>query len=202
LAEEGFVTHCADVEGREFIDIVTVNGEPRERCSVVQLTTEQARITGAVGWYYRDVVSDPEYLNSVCGITRQTIGFTRRGLPVAGTIVRFECTQTVASFAFGSACLAEDTSVRPCFHGMTCNPASDVCDARRLEDMPPIQCDVIDRICAISCATDADCTAANLDGYLCDVRTNAEAASAEALAGLTEAQRRSIRGVCVNPNCE
>lgn len=200
-AADGFVTHCADVEGRTLIDIVTVNGMSRERCSAAQLTAEEARVVGAAGWWYVDAVSDPEYIRSTCGFAPQTIGFTQRGRPVAGTVVRFECTQRVTGFGFGQACLSVSTPDIGCAAGMVCDPDEDVCNARPVFGAP-LECDVIDRICAVTCTTDADCTAGNLDGYVCDLRTNGEVASEEVNAGLTEAQREAVRGVCVNPNCE
>lgn len=201
LTDEGIVTHCADVEGRTLIDIVTVNGEPRERCRVVQLTAEEARVVGAAGWWYRDVVSDPDYIRSTCGYSPQTIGFTPRGRPVAGTLVQLECTQRVTGFGFGQACLLGSTPDIGCAAGMVCDPDEDVCNARPVFDAP-LECDLIDRVCAITCTTDADCTAGNLDGYVCDLRTNEEVASEEVNASLTPEQRSRVRGVCVNPNCE
>lgn len=200
MADESFVTHCEDIEARALIDTVTINGIARERCSVRQLTAEEARVVGASGWFYRDVISDRN-IRSSCALTPQTFGYTPRGVPVAGSIVHFECTQRVTGFGFGQACLSGSTPDIGCAAGMVCDPDEDVCNARPVFDAP-LECDVIDRVCAITCTTDADCTAGNLDGYVCDLRTNEEVASEEVNASLSAEQRARVRGVCVNPNCE
>jgi len=47
---------------------------------------------------------------------------------------------------------------------------------------------------------DSACATAGLLGYVCDTRTNGEAAG-EGIADVPEAIRGNIRGMCVNPTC-
>ena len=85
---------------------------------------------------------------------------------------------------------------------MTCNPARDACNTRRAPDAPPLQCDRIENLCAVRCASNADCDAASLDGHICDLRPYEEAATGTTYDALTPEQRAEVRGVCVNPSCE
>jgi hypothetical protein len=195
--EENRVTHCADVPGRTFLRRVTLWGAEREQCRVTQLSETTP---GAAGWVYEDDLSEP-VVATWCARTPQLIRFTPRGRPPTGAIVRLECTYALRSEVSGSRCLDERTAPR-CARGMICDAAHDACNTRRARDAPPLQCDRIENLCAVRCASDADCEAASLEGHVCDLRPYEEAATGAAYEALTPEQRAEVRGVCVNPSCE
>jgi hypothetical protein len=197
----GFVTRCDEVPGRTFLSRVTVNGQAHERCRVAQLTREQAEEIGIAGWVFEDDPNTSPRLQSICPQAPQSLRFTLRGIPANGSIVRIEYALPARSRFVGLNC-TEVSAGAPCAVGMNCNPQRDQCNERRLPESPPLQCDAIERLCAVTCASDADCDAALLDGHVCDLRTYEEAATGDAYEGLTDAQRSEVRGVCVNPSCE
>ena len=196
----GFVTRCDEVPGRTFLSRVTVHGQARERCRVAQLTYEQAEEVGIAGWVFEDDPTTSPRLQSNCPQAPQSLRFTWRGIPANGSTVRIEYAIPARSRFVGMNCT--ERSGATCSHGMNCDPLQDACNTHRSAYSPPLQCDAIERLCAVTCASDADCDAALLDGHVCDLRTYEEAATGDAYEGLTEAQRSAVRGVCVNPNCE
>jgi hypothetical protein len=58
----------------------------------------------------------------------------------------------------------------------------------------------VDRLCAVPCENDSDCTTAGLLGYVCDRRLNSVAAG-EGIDDVPESLRGEQRDFCVNPTC-
>jgi hypothetical protein len=203
--QPGVVSDCTMLPGREFAEMVMNEGEgPRQLCRVNQVA--RANIAGEAGWYYDDFSPD---LPDTCGATPQRIAFTGMAPPATGSEVRLECLQTIALGNGGSDVICDSDNgpepSRQCRIGMFCDLAAapDTCSTGY--SLPNnqganLRCDPVERLCAVPCSDDSVCTNAGLLGYVCDTRTNAEAAG-DGVNDVPEALRGLPRGMCVNPTC-
>ncbi len=201
--QPGVVSSCTDLAGRTFREIVMNEGEgPRELCIVNQVA--RADIAAQAGWYYDDF--DPS-LADTCGATPQRIAFTGMAPPATGSEVRLECLQTIALGNGGIDVICDSNNMAgstACRIGMFCDLGADLCGTGT--SLPggggaTLQCDPVERLCSVPCGTDADCTTGGLLGYVCDTRTNMEAAGDPGFMDIPEALRGATRGMCVNPTC-
>ncbi|GAB4207564.1 MAG: hypothetical protein OHK0013_25320 [Sandaracinaceae bacterium] len=207
--QPGVISDCTALPGREFVEMVRNEGEgPRQLCRVSQVA--RANIGSQAGWYYDDFSPD---LSTTCGSTPQRIAFTSMAPPATGSEVRLECLQTIAIGNGGSDLICNATGEQPndttpsrqCRIGMFCDLAAapDTCStgwSLPNNQGANLRCDPVDRLCAVPCTDDSVCANAGLLGYVCDLRTNAEAAG-DGVNDVPEALRGQPRGMCVNPTC-
>lgn len=173
---------------------VNVSGEPvldgdRPVCVIPQIVPAN-RSPGAAppdgtGWYYDDFT---EALAMTCSGSDPRIAFAGRE-PPTGATVRLECFVPVrgggdAEVELGTFCdpAAPDGEVNPCFEG-------------RSSGGTPLSCDPVERVCGVGCRSHADCTAAGLQGFVCDERP---------LSAIDETEfsgRSEPHLFCVNPTC-
>jgi hypothetical protein len=198
----GATTDCMELEGRSFDSLVTEDdGTTRQLCRVTQVGPEAALSNAAAGWYYDD--ASDEVARS-CGETGQRIAFTDVAPPATGSEVRLECLQVIALGVEASTEVSCDDESGPCRLGMFCSLEADRCGTGT--SLPngagaTLSCDPVERLCVVPCSTDASCAEAGLLGYVCDVRTNAEAAGASAAMSIAPELLGDVRGVCINPTC-
>lgn len=205
LPNTGSVTRCDQLGGRTFVEQVAGQdgASARELCRVTQVDRERGMSNLEAGWYYDDQSEDR---SDACGADGQRIAFTDVAPPVTGATVSLECLQT---FAFGrtsddTACDGDNSETAPCEMGMFCETGeADRCPTGTSlpQGGPHLVCDAVARECAVPCSADSECTVAGLTGFICDRRTNADAAGSEAAADIPEGLRALARGVCVNPTC-
>ncbi len=204
----GVISNCdnAALPGRTFQETVVDDmGVPRQLCRVEQV--ERSQIMAAPGWYYDDFSAD---LGDTCGATPQRIAFTGMAPPATGSEVRLECLQTIALGNGGVdvSCDGDEPMATGCTIGQFCeDPMSNSCATGRARPNDPpsetnaaLTCDPVERLCGVPCASDADCTEGGLLGFVCDQRTNADAAG-EGVEDVPESLRGMQRNVCVNPTC-
>ncbi|MCS6857241.1 MAG: hypothetical protein NZM37_05980 [Sandaracinaceae bacterium] len=184
---------CRSLAGRTFLRVE----EGREVCRVQQVTREQGMNNSAPGWFYDNFTAE---VRNRCGLNSQRIAFTTVAPPTPGANVRLECLQSLRPGVTGG-----DELLRQCDGGSGCkvgqfcgNPGGD-CGTSSHNDKP-LKCDAVDRICAVKCENDADCESAGLIGFICDGRTNGEAAGAGGMQ-IDMMLRSAPRKVCVNPTC-
>ena len=192
------VTECARLGGRTLVERVELDGVMRERCRVTQLDRATGLAGSTPGWFYDDASAERA---ASCGDDGQRIAFTEIARPALGSIVQLECLQTIgAAQTSGETSCEEDTG--RCSLGMFCSPENDRCDTGT--SLPgggiTLACDDVERLCAAPCNTDADCRMGGLAGYVCDRRTNGEAAGIAA-SELEPDVAAAVRGMCVNPTC-
>ena len=199
----GVISDCTALPGRTFQEtVVDELGTPRQLCQVEQVA--RADIMAMPGWYYDDFATD---LADTCGATPQRIAFTGMAPPATGSEVRLECLQTIA-LGSGSgtdvSCDDDNNVSNQCQIGMFCeDPTNHLCGTGT--SLPggggaTLGCDPVERLCAVPCTSDADCTTAGLLGYVCDTRLNSVAAG-EGIDDVPPALRDSQRNFCVNPTC-
>jgi hypothetical protein len=199
-AGTGLVTECASLPGRELVGLVTEYGRTRERCRVVQISREDAA-TG-VGWYYDDAALTPE-ITEDCGSTPQRIRYAGFDdlLPYANP--SFECT-SVPRYEIGTDSVCDGDEEGGCVVGQRCALGADGSDPCATGRTPvwvgTLACDVVERSCEVRCTRDDECASAGFYDYVCDRRSNAEAAGAYA-GEVPAALRDTTRAVCVNPSC-
>lgn len=197
----GVISDCTSLPGREFAETVLDDSMvARQLCRVEQV--RRADISGMPGWYYDDFSPD---LADTCGASPQRIAFTGMVPPATGSEVRLECLQTIAlgNSSTDVSCDMDNGASNPCRIGMFCeDPLSHMCGTGT--SLPSggatLGCDPVERLCGVPCADDAACTTAGLLGYVCDTRTNGEAAG-EGIDDVPESLRGQVRGFCVNPTC-
>jgi hypothetical protein len=160
---------CDEIPGRVSDGIDGDTG--RERCRVVQRIVRDVDDSGDVsaeeapepGWYYDTFTEDV----ALCPGGPQRISFTPGAPPTNGADVRLECTQhagsgaDVAFLEVGTPCVPETAGV--------CTATGELVDGRSCRR--PLACDPVTREYATPCASDADCTAADLAGFRCDGAT-------------------------------
>ncbi len=200
------VTACALLPGRELVEVVTEPGSaPRELCRVAQLDRTQGVSNAAPGWFYDDASADRV---ASCGTDGQRISFTDLAPPATGSEVRLECLQTIALGRRSTDVACDDDNApgaAACEIGMFCTTGTeDRCGTG--SSLPggaglALACDPVERLCAAPCESDADCRSGGLLGFVCDLRSNAEAAGPDGLDDLAEPLRALPRGMCVNPTC-
>jgi hypothetical protein len=203
--QPGVISDCTMLAGREFAETVMNEGEgPRQLCRVNQVA--RANIAAEAGWYYDDFSPD---LADTCGATPQRIAFTGMAPPATGSEVRLECLQTIALGNAGADVICDSDNgpepSRQCRIGMFCDLASAPDTCMTGWSLPNnqganLRCDPVERLCSVPCTDDSQCTSAGLLGYVCDTRTNGEAAG-DGINDVPEALRGVTRGTCVNPTC-
>ncbi len=195
------VTDCARLGGRELVEVVERDGVVRQRCRVTQLDRAAGLAGTAAGWFYDDASAERA---ASCGDDGQRISFTEVARPAQGSLIELECLQTLGRGQTGSD-VACDESTASCALGMFCEPGTaDHCGTGT--SLPgggglALACDEVERLCAAPCTNDADCRSGGLPGYVCDLRTNAEASGVTA-SELDPTVAAATRGMCVNPTCE
>jgi hypothetical protein len=198
----GVISDCGMLAGRTFDStVIDERGTPRQLCQVEQV--RRADIMTRPGWYYDDFDTD---LTETCGATPQRIAFTGMAPPATGSEVRLECLQTIAIGTGGSTDVNcdGDEGATGCQIGQFCeDPTAHMCGTGR--SLPggggaTLGCDPVDRLCAVPCENDSDCTTAGLLGYVCDRRLNSVAAG-EGIDDVPESLRGEQRDFCVNPTC-
>jgi hypothetical protein len=198
----GVISDCTALPGRTFQEtVVDELGTPRQLCQVAQVA--RADIMAQPGWYYDDFATD---LVDTCGATPQRIAFTGMAPPATGSEVRLECLQTIALGSGSSTDVScdGDEGATGCSLGQFCeDPTADACGTGR--SLPGgagsvLDCDPVERLCAVPCSSDADCTTAGLLGYVCDTRLNSVAAG-EGVDDVPASLRDQPRNMCVNPTC-
>ena len=198
----GATTDCMELEGRSFDSLVIDDvGAPRQLCRVTQVERASALSNSAPGWYYDDASTE---VTDACGAGGARIAFTTVAPPATGSEVRLECLQVIALGVEAGTDVICDDDAASCRLGMFCSVEADRCDTGT--SLPggegaTLRCDAVERLCAVPCATDAACSEAGLLGYVCDVRTNEEAAGASAAMSIAPELLGNVRGVCVNPTC-
>ncbi|MBX7193411.1 MAG: hypothetical protein K1X94_15255 [Sandaracinaceae bacterium] len=194
------VTACSGLAGRELFEVVERGGTMHERCRVTQLDRATGLAGSAAGWFYDDA---SEERRASCGDDGQRISFTEIARPALGSVIELECLQTIGP-AQEHAAVSCDEASAPCELGMFCEPGDgDRCGTgTSLPDGAGVAlvCDEVERLCAAPCTNDADCRTAGLSGYVCDLRTNGEAAGTGATE-LDPAIAAATRARCVNPTC-
>lgn len=193
------VTECSRLGGRTLVERVEIDGAMRERCLITQLDRATGLAGAAPGWFYDDASTERA---ASCGVDGQRISFTEVARPGLGTIVQLECLQTIGAAQTSGETLCDEATER-CGLGMFCSPEDDRCGTGT--SLPgggglTLACDDVERLCAAPCLTDADCRGGGLAGYVCDLRTNGEAAGLGA-SELEPAVASAVRGMCVNPTC-
>lgn len=199
----GPASDCASLPGRTLVQGASPEQGWSQVCRVNQVP--RARIDSEPGWYYDDF---SDFVRQRCPRTPQRIALTDVTPAAVGARMFIECASTMGAHQGRSTdpwCDDNNASSRnPCRLGMSCDVSADRCATGRvlpIESSPRLHCDPVAEVCAAPCASDADCQAARLPGFVCDSRTNAEAAGPARATRIPEPLRDRPRGACVHPSC-
>jgi hypothetical protein len=191
LSPSGPAPRCVDLPGRTLVDVeVDADGRLWEVCALQQLDQHARQDGDATGWYLdeRSIVTA-----RLCGRAARIVRVGDAALP-DGAWQGLVCARATSAGTAAGGWWCDRTGTA-CEVGSFCDPQEEDACGRSL------RCDVIDRVCASPCASDADCVEAGLFGQVCDLRSHAEAAGAGRLEHVPAALRAEPRGVCAHPRC-
>ncbi len=203
LPASGPASRCEGLPGRERVSVLAAEGDgegPRELCRVTQLDRASVERGGVAGWYYDDFSAKRVTL---CGERSQRFVYAAGSAVSAGAEQRIECVREQSTSGARVDPWCDGLGEESCEVGMLCEPDADHCptgSARVQGEQVPLRCDLVDRVCAVPCERDADCSAA-APGQICDRRSNAASLGPYRSADLSVELRGAQRGVCVHPSC-